>query len=738
MVGALVITVHLHNDRYHGSPEWPPSPARLFQALVAGAALGSLSEDVLVALEWLETLGPTTIAFPRAKVGQPFTNYVPDNDLDAVDGDPGRVSEVRDAKRVQPRLLDGEPLFLYGWSLENPVDCARNCQAVRDIVGRLYQFGRGIDMAWATSEVVTEEEFQARLSSYPGTVWRPSPGGAGRTLACPVQGSLRSLLARHAAGCSRLKADPSAAGSRRVFSQLPAAHFLQVPYDSPPSRRLYELRHRSGQAGLAALPLALASSLVVWLRDGAVERLRRALPDSAAQIEQVLVGRKPDGTGEGPTSLRVRIVPLPSIGFQHADRGIRRVLVEVPAGGPVRPDDVHWAFSGLDLKNTDLDAVVVPAGHAKMLEHFGVEGGARSRIWRSVTPAALPEAASWRRIDPKRIAEEAKDGAERAAEEARAAAAVAQALRHAGVHARAETIRVQREPFEGRGERAEAFAPGTRFRKERLWHVEVAFDAPVQGPLVIGDGRFLGLGVMAPARQPVGVHAFAVEGGLATTTDPEGLARALRRAVMARVQEVLGPHADLPGFFTGHEAEGSPSRSGHRHLSFAFDPGLKRLLVLAPHVVDRRAPTQAEIRYLDTLDTALARLSELRAGAAGCLSLRADAVDPGSDPLFAPFRVWVSVTSYLATRHAKHIGAAAALSADLAGECLRRGLPKPAVTPGILRGVEGAGLSGEARIEFDVAVDGPILLGRSCHLGGGLFAGGGREASVRAGAAPAP
>jgi hypothetical protein len=47
---------------------------------------------------------------------------------------------------------------------------------------------------------------------------------------------------------------------------------------------------------------------------------------------------------------------------------------------------------------------------------------------------------------------------------------VRQALRHAGIVAPAQTIRVQREPFESRGQRAETFASGTRFAKERLWH----------------------------------------------------------------------------------------------------------------------------------------------------------------------------------------------------------------------------------------------------------------------------
>lgn len=75
-----------------------------------------------------------------------------------------------------------------------------------------------------------------------------------------------------------------------------------------------------------------------------------------------------------------------------------------------------------------------------------------------------------------------------------------QALGFAGIRAWAEQIRVQREPFEAKGERVEAFATGTRFAKERLWHVEITFSEAITGPLVIGDGRFLGLGLMAPVQ----------------------------------------------------------------------------------------------------------------------------------------------------------------------------------------------------------------------------------------------
>src|SRR5581483_6685460 len=66
-MAALAIYVRLHDGRYHGRGDWPPSPARLFQALVAGAGLsGPLQEKEREALRWLEALPAPIIADPRA------------------------------------------------------------------------------------------------------------------------------------------------------------------------------------------------------------------------------------------------------------------------------------------------------------------------------------------------------------------------------------------------------------------------------------------------------------------------------------------------------------------------------------------------------------------------------------------------------------------------------------------------------------------------------------------------
>jgi CRISPR-associated protein Csb2 len=412
--------------------------------------------------------------------------------------------------------------------------------------------------------------------------------------------------------------------------------------------------------------------------------------------------------------------------MHYADRAIRRLLVEVPAACPFRSEDVRWAFSGAELFDPETGEVknvlLSPSAADDMLGHYGVEAGAR--VFRSVTAVVLPQDTKRRRIEPVRKIDEAKRGLERVLELAGARAAVVQALRHAGVPTPVESIRLQREPFNAAGSRVEPFAEGTRFEKERLWHVEIAFRVPIKGPLLIGDGRFLGLGLMAPAPSVVpGIHAFGVVDGLKGEARPIDLTRALRRAVMARVQSVVGAREKLPAFFSGHEADGALlRRANSSHLAFAFAPTSRRLLILAPHLLERRSQTAQECEHLRTLDDALDGFRELRAGSAGLLRLSPETNSDDADgPLVRPSRIWESATPYVVTRHAKEGCVAAALIADVRAECRRIGLAEPNVEPRNVRGIKGTGLAGDVRLTFAHAVSGPLLLGRTRYFGGGLF-----------------
>lgn len=719
MTRYLTIHVRAHDGRYHGDGDELPSPFRLFQALVAGAGIsGPLDQQTKQALIWLEGLPDAPIiASPRMTRGQAVTMFMPNNDLDKFGGDARNIAKTRGAQKVwRPRHFDAAVPWIYAWPLAE--DGVTHADKICALAEKLYQLGRGVDMAWAWGEILDEAALDAKLAAYNGIVRRPSAGDGG-LLACPEKGSFKSLELRCQA--PRFRTD----SGQRVFVQQPKPSYRQISYESPPIRHVFELRSSADSERRVAWPLEGASSLVVAAREAARDRLSTAMPDRIHDVDRHLVGRKPDGSNAAPAESRVRIIAIPSIGMYYADRAIRRVLVEIPAACPLRSEDIRWAFSGAELFDPETgemkDVLLSPLAEDDMLRHYGI--GVRARVFRSVTPVVLPEEGKRRRIEPARKLVEAKSGIERVVEILGARAAVVQALRHAGVTAPAESIRLQREPFDGAGSRVEPFAEGTRFEKERLWHVEIAFVVPVEGPLLLGDGRFLGLGLMAPAKDVVpGAHAFAITDGLAGQPEPLDVARALRRAVMARVQATLGTRERLAPFFSGHGEDGAPvRRSRSSHLSFAFEPDLQRLLILAPHVVERRAPMPEELDHLRTLDVALEGFRELRAGRAGILSLFPAAIDEREDSLLGCSRVWKTITPYVVTRHAKGATATEALAADVGAECRRLGLPEPRVESSNVRGAPGIGLTGHVTLLFERRVAGPLLLGRTRYLGGGLL-----------------
>ena len=219
---------------------------------------------------------------------------MPNNDLDSVGGDPARVSEIRVGKQWRPCFFDSDEPVLYLWDFESgPEDAERICA----IAERVYQLGRGIDMAWACSRVLDPSEAAACLESHPGVVRRCA--GAGET-AIPSPGTLDSLVERYQRKRSRLKMVGTGRKSRQLFTQPPKASFGRKGYDAPPRRLHFELRREEG--GFAPRPLASVAPLVIGLRDGAAARLQESLSENSALFERLIIGR-----GAGPAALAQRI-----------------------------------------------------------------------------------------------------------------------------------------------------------------------------------------------------------------------------------------------------------------------------------------------------------------------------------------------------------------------------------------------------------------------------------------------
>ena len=723
MPQSLLIAVRFHEGRYHGQSDrfgdddgWPPSPGRLFQALVAGAARGAtLQAEDRRALEWLEELDPPRIAAPAVRRGQAVRRFVPNNDLDSVGGDPARIGEIRVGKQWRPCFFDQETPVLFVWRFESgAAKAARICS----IATRLYQLGRGIDIAWASGRVLDEQEAEAALASHPGAL--RTPGGPGMT-ATPHPGTLASLAQRFRRNREKLATVGVGRKSRQLFTQPPKASFAHTGYDAPARRLHFELR--TSERGFAPQALASAAPLLTGLRDAAAQRLQDAVPESAPLFEKLIIGR-----GAGPRDLaqRVRLVPVPSVGTEHTDPSIRRIMVEVPAECPIRLDDLAWAFAGLracDPKTGEFwNGHLVSTDDARMAQRFARP----AREFRSITPVAL-SGASRRRLEPT----DAKSADERSREERAATGSVVQALRHAGIRARPTDIRVQREPFHRRGIRAEFFAAGSRFSKHALWHLQLRFSEMVPGPMVIGDGRFCGLGLMEPIPGATGssdVFVFRLHGRepIAVEARP-ALVRSLRRALMSLARDDSGAVGRL---FSGHEPDGRADSAGHHaHVFLAADGdggedgSITRLIVAAPWAVDRRAG-RASGRQRRFFAQVVCRLTELRAGPLGRLDgLVAEAMNDG-DPVLGPASLWIGTTSYIATRNLKkRDDPASFVKADVLAECRRRGLPSPTEVEvlDVGSGPRGGRPAATLKLRFATAVRGPILLGRDSHAGGGLF-----------------
>ncbi|MCY3841099.1 MAG: type I-U CRISPR-associated protein Csb2, partial [Gammaproteobacteria bacterium] len=548
----------------------------------------------------MERLDPPRITAPAVRRGRATRLFVPNNDLDAVRGDPARVGEIRVGKQWRPCFFDPAIPVLFAWRFESG---AREAQHICNLATRLYQLGRGIDMAWATGRVLDEDEAEATLASHPGVL--RTPGGVGMT-AVPRPGTFASLAERYQRKRERLATMVSGRVSRQLFTQPPKASFAHTGYGSPVRWLHFEVRTSDGN--FAPNALASAAPLLTALRNGAAARLEKALPKRAELFEQLIIGR-----GAGPRDLaqRIRLIPVPSIGTEHTDPSLRRVTIEVPADCPIRMDDLRWAFAGLPgsvpQPNESRQSRLVSTDDARMAQRFAKH----AREFKTITPVALASA-SRRSV----ALGGGKSADERTREEHRAAGAVVQALRHAGIRAKPTDIRVQREPFQRRGIRAELFADGSRFSKHALWHVHLRFNKAVPGPLLIGDGRFCGLGLMEPVVTRPDAVVYELTRPVRCEDGPQ-LVGHLRRALMALARD---DGSRVGTLFSGHRYDGQPNGGGHHaHVFLAADDGaggagpIARLIVVAPWAADRRA-MQSDRRKFDDVTR---QLDDLRAGRLG-------------------------------------------------------------------------------------------------------------------------
>lgn len=470
------LTVRFFNDRYHGT-DWPPSPARLFQALVAGAKIGAPARNWNSghqgALKWLEGLGsPDIFARPKSD-GHRYTIFVPNNSLDPKQVKEGRSS--RTSKQVAPKILVnhslGEPDVVYRWHVADD-DAARvHLPALDQLAGHLRAIGWGVDFAAAIASLDADHRTLEGLELF-------TPGArGGLPLRVPTTGLLEHLGECHEAFTCRIGRegiDPYTRPTRFGQARYRRAHSWQ------PRRWIaFELQTLNGEAFAARWDQA--QTVAAWLRHATAEALLQEELDESWINSFVLGHTGPDDLGH-----RLSFVPLPSIGHQHSDGGIRRVMVVEPPGATETDaealDLLRVKLSGSTLTGEDREvprALLVPISDSSKVLPFYV---CNARVWTTVTPLVL----HGHNTAHSRISLLKTD---RLLRQAFDAAGFPEAL--------IQDITFQRAPYWPGCEAAADIRVPRHLAQWPRMHIRVEYREPVQGPVLAGLGRHYGIGVFA-------------------------------------------------------------------------------------------------------------------------------------------------------------------------------------------------------------------------------------------------
>ncbi len=451
-----------HDDT---APEWPPAPARIFSAVVAGCEAGHSA-----ALEWLEAQPPPEILAGEATDAVSHRRYLVTNSRVTEKGGsalhPGREAVPRARRR---RFL-AHPRVVYHWPSAEPTPGV--VSALDDAARRVGYLGR------PTSPAIL------RLSQVPPApepeldLYTPTDGSDAWEgliqLRVPYPGLLADLRAaydadEHVVPPVYATYGRSRPGPPRLAPAwpIPWAELLTLRFEPP-----------------VWLPGEATLTVTSAFRDAVLARVGQRLPSGVKQIH----GRI---SGHGVAEPHVAFLALPYVDSPHADGHLLGLALAVPhADRSDVIDQMRQAFERSPDGLLRIELTNVPGqGRLRLVHspHRPAEGPwgvvplrwtRPSHRWRTVIPAVLDRAPS------RRLSEED---------------AVIETIRAAGLPTPL-AAQTSTAPFVS-GDvhlrpRQTVRRPTDRIRPFR--HLLVTFPEEVAGPVIIGALRHFGLGLCAP------------------------------------------------------------------------------------------------------------------------------------------------------------------------------------------------------------------------------------------------
>jgi CRISPR-associated protein Csb2 len=488
--------------------EWPPSPARLFKALVSSARAGwshsnrKAIDDSLRVLEqqgWTEDTKLPEIVAPRAALRPPRQRrFVPNNSK----------NWPTERKLNPEKGIDLEPEPMVGWDIEAPSTvwywwpnvAASHVPVIRDVSRRVVSVGKGEDLAVLDVSDVEPPADAVR--------WQPASSGA--SLEVPEAGCLAVCDAVFARDLNEL---PLAAAGVRAVTYASDARGADREVPTFVLGLWRNGKRRSWDGRLLRQVVGPVRHLLDGIRSEVVDVLVRGpseRPAMEALVRRVLVGH--DESDKPISEPHLAILPLPSVLGPYPDGRVRRVaLVDFGADDDSNRraivETAQVLLHGCELLDNGRSTGIVldtePDG--QWLRAITK----RSRTWATVTPlvqqAKELTGDEWKRlIEARRNAEQepAKAAACELHLQKRRRELIERSIRQAivGQEASIESIEVVAGgPLAGVHIATQYRAKGYLGETPKL-HVRVTFDRPVAGPIAIGRGRHVGFGVLWPVK----------------------------------------------------------------------------------------------------------------------------------------------------------------------------------------------------------------------------------------------
>ena len=472
---SLVLEIEFLTGEYRAThspasntPDWPPQPDRVFSGLVA--AWAARGEQVMerLALEWLEAQGVPKIHAGSHTARTAPDVFVPPNDQRSSKTEQAYLKVMPELRTRQPRRFPvawlDDPVMTMVWP-ENPEP---------KVLAALDALARDVGYIGHSASLV-----RCRfLSSSTQATVHPGVPAQHRV----YRGRLQELRRAY-------RANPV----RPVI--LPGATVLSESAGAPVARKA------------DWLVLEAISEDVPDIRATALmgRSLRRALMSGyrgigmVDEIPEVVSGHTPDG---GPTrAAHLAIVPLAFAGVPHADGRVFGFALIPPARMVLRDvPGLRAAFEKIAPYDHGIERRVMelrPAAHCAPLRLATV--GTESK--RSLDPAPyLHPARVWASVTPIVLDRHLKGY-----DEGRIRGLIADSCANVGLP-RPDLDRIQVGKHSAiKGTPAAWPRPGappwTRWRVPQslasrlLTHVAIDFGCEVGGPVVIGAGRFTGLGL---------------------------------------------------------------------------------------------------------------------------------------------------------------------------------------------------------------------------------------------------